>query len=438
MLQQGITLHYVNLGVPFNLEVRCAMIVDIVPLVNHWKGYQGIINFSTFSPEIITHRDGIATEEYFWLGRNLDRVDTNFEKVKIVEQHQGLMLEYLAVAYGEVTPQTILDPRREAVNIAPIGVRSFDQRGVQSHYYFTAALYNLLYDITNVYNTACTSVEATPQELDYLSYHPSFADLRRCVMENPNSLICNGAMIPADDIVETARFFSIPKELVKVHHPWERRRPAGQPVCGFQEQWKDHPCMRGSVGRMALAGCESTEPFISMISSAIVMRPYARIPLRTPFPLTPDVKVGLEEHEVPVFHALNKYIEELPYTEFSFECTQHTWEGNFWNAYTPDQTIKSVNSNMRRQQEVPLNLSIQSIQELKLYHRLMESAAVMNHRVPIATISLYRSFNDDAYITYKYEDGMIIRYYFDFIFLALGCRALLDDYECSWFGSLIL
>ena len=51
----------------------------------------------------------------------------------------------------------------------------------------------------------------------------------------------------------------------------------------------------------------------------------------------------------------------------------------------------------------------------------------------IQQVEVYRSYNDDAYITYRFKDGTTEKFYVDFMILALASRGLLEEYEASWF-----
>jgi len=416
------------------------MIVDIVQLDNRLEDYRGTFLYSSFSPVIISQPEHSA-DEWFWVGRDLSDIDRGFVRLKIVETFMGCVHEHLAVTFSPISAIRSMSDLRNADTVNVISTRIFDDKSQIAHDYHPVSIGSILYELVHRTNLPTgTTIEALSAELAYLSNIPEFQALRKVTnYHTPKSMMMNGRLIPADDEKELDLFFGVLNELIPVRYP-KATRCSHIPIQSSYPHWEDREVMKSALTQFS-TGVVNIPLEAIIRQSQLRDRRFSRIPRRQEFALTNDVLTGCADDISckDSLHRLNKYIEALPYVEIRFDChfngNNTTWVGGFWNAYTSNFNILHIDSmSSIESKDLPLN-----IQQLKptcelLAVLLENSSRTFGVAAPVQSASLYRSYNDDVYITYTYIDGTIKRYYLDFVYLALGSRAMLDEYECSWFA----
>ncbi len=416
------------------------MVVDIVQLDNRLEDYRGSFLYSSFSPVIVSQPEH-SSDEWFWVGRDLTDIDRGFVRLKIVETFMGCMHEHLAITFKPISAIKSRSDLRNADAVNIISTRIFDDRSQISHDYHPVSVGSMLYELANTNNLPTgTTIEALPAELEYLSNIPGFQELRKLAnCRTSKSMMLNGRLVPADDEKELDLFFGVLNELIPVRYP-KATHYSHIPIQSSYPHWEDKEVMKSALTQFS-TGLVNV-PLEAIVRQAQLRdRRFSRIPRRQEFALTNDVLTGCSDDISckDSLHRLNKYIEALPYVETRFDChfngNNTTWVGGFWNAYTSNSNILHIDSmSVTEAKNLPWN-----IQQLKptcelLAILLEKSSKAFGVMAPVQSASLYRSYNDDVYITYTYIDGTIKRYYLDFVYLALGSRALLDEYECSWFA----
>lgn len=391
------------------------MVIDVVPLENRLrKANRRKIGFSSFCPEIVS--SGREHDEtYFWLGREIDQIDLDYSRLKVIEKYGPYIVENLIM----------LDTLRPLTNEEPlpailIGQRVFDQSGQVAHHYLTSGLMNGIYNhVGNVwFDTDCYSVVgAETAEWEAIrsicwNHLPRYWTDEE--QKTPNTLYTNDHLIPADDesAVEALFKFSRPQ----FHIP-------------KFERWQNPKGVENFVLRAFMSGCDSTEGFMPYLH--LGTRPYSKLPMKELFPISREVRTNVRETETGALYALFKYIEGLPYTEYHFVCSQTSWSGSFWNAYTANQNILRIQFDPTKGNDLSSDASY--LLGLKFADMVRWAAHYIRGYAEIQQVEVYRSYNDDAYITYRFKDGTTEKFYVDFMILALASRGLLEEYEASWF-----
>ena len=137
---------------------------------------------------------------------------------------------------------------------------------------------------------------------------------------------------------------------------------------------------------------------------------------------------NLGDYGNDLIYGLNKFIEQVPYTEFKIEGIYDNWQAWFGNVYY-SANMGYIKYNGKFDTNVFPRL---------IFNRVMEDltkiASYLEPNVEVESISIIRSFNEDVYITLMYKDKRVIKIYADLVYTILGSRGLFTDYECSWFA----
>ena len=410
------------------------MLLDIVPLVDRWTESKRRVDCSTFGQRCVNldyDWYSVGSDEIFFpVGREFDGAFDNVYRYKVIESILGNIIEYIAIGFEPINVWSLgknLD--KELIPISSRMYNFVEKERVVVHYFAQNIIDVLteLWTIPRVYCAACTSREAFLDELDRAGEKYNHPDLQQLVDESRDTYGL-AHIIDAHEDPDLDKFFELGRCLMPLAwddealiYPWIRRSIVGD--------WNP-PKIFGTSGyvRNALNRKIQIADVRNMLSGTFSVHPFTRrIPAA--FSLTDKVQTNFGDLGNSLIYGLDKFIEQVPYTEFKIEGLYDNWEAYFGNVYYSCNMGHLV-YNGKKDTDVFPRLIFNNIMQ-----QLTTIAQCYEPNVEIEKMCIVRSFNEDVYITLMHKNGKTRRLYSDLVYTILGSRGVFTDYECSWFNN---
>lgn len=127
----------------------------------------------------------------------------------------------------------------------------------------------------------------------------------------------------------------------------------------------------------------------------------------------PHTEISIYSNEHRDLFGVLKYVEQLPYSEFSITVSDGKGKLTLYNPYDPYMSYDATSGNVN----IDDTLVDKVVAGLKACFPKMETAEIV------------RSWAEETYMKIKQSDGKTERYYFDLVSASLGTRSLIRDYS---------
>lgn len=410
------------------------MLLDIIPLVDRWDESNRFVDCSTFAQRCITdvpYSTGPIEEVWYPLGREFDGPGASrYERYKVVEHVGAYIIEYIAIGYYPINVVAISKNRdKELLPICSKMYNFGDQHKVNIHY-FTNNILDIL-DECWVYPKssadALTTRSAYFYELERAGELMNNSMLLEFVADKRKTTPTEGLLDAAFENSDVDNFFDLGKVIMPLKwdeealiYPWVQD--------AIIKNWNIPKVFAASTfTRNYLNNRIGISDLIHSIDMRYHMHPFTR-KIPAVFPLTKDVRTNLGDYGNDLIYGLNKFIEQVPYTEFKIDGVYDNWQAWFGNVYY-SANMGYIRYNGKYDTDVFPRLIFNHVME-----DLTKIASYLEPNVEVENVCIVRSFNEDVYITLTYKDMRVIKIYADLVYTILGSRGLFTDYECSWFA----
>lgn len=417
------------------------MILDIIPLHDRWSESSRGVDFSTYTTRVVS--DDIPgndapigmDENYYPLGRYFDQ-DCSLElnRYKVIERFGSSIYEYMCLSYDNINVDHL--KKYNDCELIPIWCIEHNAlTGNVTKHYFPEGINEILYEawLPPSMNFKVDTVRnAYLRELRNLSQRKHLPEIDNIVDEVANKLTIRN-IIDANDENDVDTFFDIGRRILPVYWdptsaclPWVRTAVLGA-MAG--DKLKEPNVVNANFCQKSFMHKTDVDTIRSLIGLKynLDLEPQER----PPFDLDDTVITSCNECGNDAFYAINKYIEQLPYTYFSIHSTKTGATVKCYDKYmrkpATDVTYQHDRDELNRKHGFD-RLCFEHLDQM-----LRQVGTSFNRNAPIGTIDCQRSSNDDVYITYVYDDGRELKFYFDLVYVALGTRGIMTDYECSLF-----
>lgn len=407
-------------------------------MVDRWKESDRRVDCSTFAQRCVctdwtyTNFPIGIDEVFFPIGREFDDYATHQHRYKLVEHVGQQIIEYMAISWEPINVAGITKNRGK--ELIPIWARIFNfvDKQVSTHY-FVDNICDILNEVWVMPSMSCSANTIREAHLCELERAGEIHDIPQLVELVNNKRNEGGVsdVISASDEADLNHFFELGKRLMPLVwdkealvYPWIRDAV----VSG---KWAiPKPINYSYYSRKILDHRIEIDDLRPVLDDRYSMHMYTR-KIPAAFALTPDVRTNFGDELNSLIYTLNKFIEQVPYTEFKIKGIPDKWESYFGNCYFDLNMGHLIyDGKTDATPHIFPRLVFNNIM-----HQLLTIASSVDPTCAVQDIIIIRSFNEDVYITIMYKNGNAVKLYSDLVFTTLGSRGLFTDYECSWFNQ---